>query len=115
MHVRAAELFVGGFFAGRHFYERWSAEVNARLVFDHDGIVAHAGHVGTACGGGSKDEADARLSLGAASGDIAEVSTAWDKDFTLVGQISACAFDERDAGQLVIKSAGADLPNQRKV
>ena len=118
VHVGAAEILGGDFFAGRRFHERRTAKKDRPGALDDDRLVGHRGHIGAS--GGARAHHDGNL--GDAFGrhprlveeDASEMFLVG-KHLRLEGQERAARVDEVDAGQPVIERhsaarAGASSP-----
>ena len=106
VHVGAAQLFGGHFFAGGGLHERRAAEKDRARAFDDDRLVGHRGHVGAAGRAGAHDDGDLRNALGRhprlIEEDAAEM-LAIGEDLGLQRQKRAAGIDEIHAGQPVLE------------
>ena len=114
MHLRAAQALFLGVFAGGHLDQWRPTQKHLGLAADHDVVVAHAGLVGAACGGGAKHHRDGRDAQLGQLGDLVEQPAALGEVANLAAdrrlgvavtriaaQVGAGGFDELDIGHAV--------------
>ena len=106
VHVGAAQLLGGDFFAGRGLHERRPAEKDRPGALDDDRLVRHRRHVGAAGRARSHHDGDLRNALGRharlVEEDPAEV-IAIGEDLGLERQERAAGVDQIDARQPVLQ------------
>ena len=101
MHEGAAQLLLIGLLADGHLDQRRATEKDAGPALDHDRVVAHAGQVGPAGGGGAEDDADGRNALGRELGQAAELLAPGHEDIGLARQVGSARLDHDHQGQPV--------------
>jgi hypothetical protein len=105
VHVGAAELLGAHVLAGRRLHERRPADEDRARAADDHRLVAHRGHVRTACGARAHHDRDLRDALrrhpSLVEEDAAEV-VAIREYLGLQRQERTAGVDEVEAGQLVL-------------
>ena len=101
MHLSTAQLLFIGILINRHLHQRWTTEIDARgILLQHD-VIAHAGHIGTPRGAGSKDEGHGRDARRRELREILETRTTRDKDLRLLREVSTAGLRQADKRQTI--------------
>ena len=107
VHLGTAEGLLVDDLVDRHLHQRWSAQVGRRPFLHHDDVVAHAGDVRAARGGGPEADGD-RGDAGARQlREVLELRTTRHEDVGLPGEVSTGGLVQDDhrepvpAGDLV--------------
>ena len=105
VHVTTTQIFSAHHLTRGGFDQRRAAQKDGALVFHNDGLVAHGGHIGPACGAAAHDHrnlCDAlRAHVRLVEEDAAKVVPVR-KDFVLVGQVRATRVHQVNARQVVL-------------
>ena len=104
VHLRAAQVLVGGDLAGRGLEQRRPGEKGLGAAAHHDHIIGQPGQIGAARGGGAVYHGDHRQAGRRQAREIVEQAAAGDEALDLVGeQIGAAALHQLDKRQLVLE------------
>ncbi len=106
MHLGAAQLFVGGDFAGGGLEQGRASQEGLGTAAHHDHIVGHAGQVGAAGGRVAVHHAHLRNAFGRQPRLIGEAAAAFDEYLTDVHQVGAARFDQPHHRQFVLQRDG---------
>ena len=105
VHVATAQVFSRNNFTNRRLDQRRATQKNRALVFNNDGLVAHGGHVRTACGATThyhRDLSNAqRAHLRLVVKDAAKMLTVR-KHIVLIWQVGTARVHQVDARQVVL-------------
>ena len=102
VHLRAAQLLVGGDLAGRGLQQRRAGQEHLGLVAHHDDVVGEARQVGAARGRRAVHHGDLRDAARRHARLVGEAAAARHEDLGLVEQVGAARFDQVHDRQLVL-------------
>ncbi len=103
MHRGTAQLFVSRLLAGGHLHQWRATEEHLGALFDHDDVVAHAGHIGPAGGGVAEHDGHRGDGRRRQPGQVPERPPARDEQLGLGRQVSPSRLHQVDHRQPVLK------------